>query len=309
MKQPNVTSTAVHPSQQPSATKLAVGQVWLIGCGPGDPELLTLKAARAISSADVLIYDRLVDPDVLLHARPDALKIYVGKEGYGPSTPQSEINAKLLEYAQSGKRIARLKGGDAFVFARASEELATLQSANIPVTVIPGITAAHACAASAQLPLTQRQLIQQITLVTGTSADGELDVDWPALAKPGSASAIYMGLTRAPVLQRRLLVAGANPETTTVIVENGSRENERTISTRLKYLAEAVEKAGIDGPAIIFVGLDWTAAGLQTPIETEFYPVDVNMDTTQAAARAETKVAADNTCKNHTTHHKLRRQG
>ncbi len=277
-KQSHDRSSAGNQSQATAAVARPGGEVWLIGCGPGDPELLTLKAARLISKADVLIYDRLVDPDILSHARSGSERIYVGKEGYGPSTPQHEINALLLDRAQRGQRVARLKGGDAFVFARATEELATLQAADIPVRVIPGITAAHACAASVQLPLTARQLVQQITLVTGTSADGDLDVDWHALAKPGQASAIYMGVTRAPIIQRRLLVAGADPETHVVIVENGTCVQERTIATRLKHLSDAVSDGGIKGPAIIFVGLDWSAAGLQIPEKIVVFPVASHVD-------------------------------
>ncbi len=297
--------------------RAAHGQVWLIGCGPGDIELLTLKAARVIGEADVLIYDRLVGADILDLAKDDAERIYVGKEGFGPATPQEDINRLLLKHASLGQKVARLKGGDAFVFARAAEELATLQDAGIPTEVVPGITAAHACAASIQLPLTLRQHIQQLTLITGASANGDLDIDWPSLARPGHAAAIYMGVTHTPLLQKRLLLAGADKATPIVIVENGTRTNERSVATDLEHISDAVQKCGIKGPAIILIGLRWTDAGLQAPTKVERFPAHQNIETKRSiishAGQTKTRVQSGDTAnaqeQHSITNSDLRRHG
>ena len=189
----------------------AAGRVALIGCGPGDPDLLTLKALQRLQEADVLVIDRLVNPKILDYARRDAERIYVGKTPRGPATSQAEINRILVREASAGKVVARLKGGDPFIFGRAAEEMAALQAAGIAVEVVPGITAAHACAARIGLPVTLREHVRQFSVVTGTTAEGEPDLDWRALARPGSAFAIYMGVGNAPLLRRNLLAAGASP--------------------------------------------------------------------------------------------------
>jgi uroporphyrin-III C-methyltransferase/precorrin-2 dehydrogenase/sirohydrochlorin ferrochelatase len=248
------------------------GLVSLIGCGPGDPELLTLRAARRIAEADVLVVDRLVGPAVLTHARADARLFDAGKEPGGPQMPQDEINRILVREALQGKRVARLKGGDAFVFGRAAEEMAAVRAAGIEVEVIPGITAAHACAANAGLPLTVRGEVRQFSLLTGATAEGDVDLDWTALAAPGQAFAIYMGVRSAGTIAGRLLAAGADPSRPVVIVENGTLPQERTVATTLADVAEAVRSLGIHGPAIIFVGLDWAAASLTPPAGLESYP-------------------------------------
>ncbi len=247
------------------------GSVALIGCGPGDPDLLTLKAQQRLQEADVLVVDRLVNPAILEYARRDALRIDAGKDPEGPSAAQDDINRILVREALKGQRVARLKGGDAFVFARAAEEMAAVRAAGIPVEVIPGITAAHACAAGIGLPLTLRQKVRQFAVVTGASADGTFDLDWGALAKPGQAFAIYMGVRSAGHFRDKLVAAGAGPQTAVVIVENGSLASERVVATELSLLGRAVEDMGIKGPAIIFVGLDWAAAGLSPPERLELY--------------------------------------
>jgi uroporphyrin-III C-methyltransferase/precorrin-2 dehydrogenase/sirohydrochlorin ferrochelatase len=241
------------------------GRVALIGCGPGDPDLLTLKALQRMQEADVLIIDRLVDPRILDYARRDAERIFVGKDPHGPSTPQAEIDRILVREATAGKVVARLKGGDPFIFGRAAEEMAALQRAGIPVEVVPGVTAAHACAARIGLPLTLRERVRQFSVVTGATADGMPDLDWAALTAPGAACAIYMGVGNAPIIRRRLLAAGADPETPVVVVENGTRENERAAATTLHDLADCVAHLGFVGPAVIFVGLDWTDACIERP--------------------------------------------
>jgi uroporphyrin-III C-methyltransferase/precorrin-2 dehydrogenase/sirohydrochlorin ferrochelatase len=241
------------------------GRVALIGCGPGDPDLLTLKALQRMQEADVLVVDRLVNPTILDYARRDAERIFVGKTPGRKSTSQAEINRILVREASAGKVVARLKGGDPLIFGRAAEEMAALQAAHIAVEVIPGVTAAHACAARIALPVTLREQVRQFSIVTGTTADGEPELDWAALAVKGSAFAIYMGVGNAPVIRRNLLTAGANPETPVVIVENGTHENERAIATTLQDLTDCVAQHTIAGPAVIFVGLDWQDAGLQRP--------------------------------------------
>ena len=210
-----------------------VGSVALIGCGPGEPDLITLKAQQRLQSADVLVVDRLVNPAILEYARRDAVRIDVGKEPEGDSALQEDINRILVREALKGQRVVRLKGGDAFVFGRAAEEMAAVRAAGIPVEVVPGITAAHACAASVGLPVTLRAKVRQFAVVTGASADGPLELDWPALAQPGQAFAIYMGVRTAQHFRDKLLGAGAAPQTPVVIVENGTLSNERALATAI----------------------------------------------------------------------------
>lgn len=249
------------------------GSVSLIGCGPGEPDLITLKAQQRLQQADVLVVDRLVNPAILEYARRDAIRIDVGKEGYGPSAAQDDINRILVREALKGQRVARLKGGDAFIFGRAAEEMAAVRAAGIAVEVIPGITAAHACAASAGLPLTLRQKVRQFSVVTGAAVNDDFNLDWQALSRPGQAFAIYMGVHGAPRLRERLLAAGADKETSVVVVENGSLATERIILTNLGLLGEAMTAKGIKGPAIIFVGLNWGDASLTKPEKVEVYGV------------------------------------
>jgi len=247
------------------------GRVALIGCGPGDPDLLTLKALQRLQDADVLVVDRLVDPRILDYARRDAERILVGKDPHGASTPQAEIDRILVREATAGKVVARLKGGDPMIFGRAAEEMAALQQAGIPVEVVPGVTAAHACAARIGLPVTLRERVRQFSVVTGATSGGLPDLDWEALAAPGAACAIYMGVGNAPVIRRRLLAAGADPDTPVVLVENGTRADERAAATTLDDLADCVTHLGFVGPAVIFVGLDWADACIERPESVAVY--------------------------------------
>lgn len=248
-----------------------VGSVVLIGCGPGEPDLITLKAQQYLQSADVLVTDRLVNPAILEYARRDAARIDVGKGPEGDSHRQEEINRIIVREALKGHRVVRLKGGDAFVFGRAAEEMVSVRQAGIPVTVVPGITAAHACAASIGLPVTQRDRVRQFTVVTGASSVGDVDLDWAALARPGQAFAIYMGVRTADHYCRHLLAAGADPLTPVVVVENGTLASERVLETDLRSLVQAIADTGIRSPAVIFVGLDWASAGLSRPPRVEVY--------------------------------------
>lgn len=256
-----------------ATSELPRGRVVIIGAGPGDPDLLTLKAVRALKSADVVLYDCLVGDGVLEHARREAVLVDVGKRAGKPSTQQAEINAEMIRHARAGKVVVRLKGGDAFVFGRAAEEIAAVEAAGITVEIIPGITAAQACAVDARLPLTYRGDVRAISLAAGASTNGEPDLDWDALARPGQAFAIYMGVKTAPHIVRCLLEAGAASSTPAVIVENGGRPNHRTIATTLRDLDAAISELGISGPAILFIGLDWSAAGLSAPMHVERFSV------------------------------------
>lgn len=241
------------------------GHVSLIGCGPGDPDLLTLRALQRLQDADVLVYDRLVNPAILDYARRDAARIDVGKQVPGGSTAQGEINRILVREALKGHRVARLKGGDPMIFGRAAEEMAAVRAAGIEVEVVPGITAAHACAASIGLPVTLRGKVRQFSIVTGATEDGELELDARSLTAPGRAAAIYMGVRNAGRIERVLLAKGAAPDTPVVIVENGTRAEERSVATTLSNLEAAVKAEGIAGPAVIFLGLDWAEARLSRP--------------------------------------------
>lgn len=247
------------------------GRVILVGAGPGDPELLTLKAIRALKSADIILHDALIDLRVLEHSRREAVVIDVGKRAGGRAIPQREINELLVKHAAAGRCVVRLKGGDALVFGRAAEEIAAVQAVGIAVEMIPGITAAQACAAEARLPLTLRGQVRQISLVTGAALDGEPELDWDALARPGHAFAIYMGVRTAGRIAARLLAAGANPSAPVVIVEKGACPGRRTIATTLLDLPAALAVRHVAGPAILFVGLDWDAAGITPPADVDWF--------------------------------------
>lgn len=249
----------------------AIGRVDLIGCGPGNPDLLTVKALKCLTAADVIVIDRLVPAEITRLARNDARIIEVGKTPYQPSIGQDEINRILVREALKGHRVARLKGGDPGIFGRLAEEVSVLRAAGITVEIIPGVTAAHACAANIGLPVTLRQKVRQFSVLTGATADGDVDLDWTALAQDGQAFAIYMGVAGAGNLAARLLAEGAPNSRPAIIVENGTRPNQRTVQTTLGDLAKAISSLGIKGPAIIFVGLDWQQAKLSPPEDVEVF--------------------------------------
>ena len=232
----------------------APGRVSLVGAGPGDPDLLTFKALQALQSADVIVVDRLVDRRILEVARRDARRIEVGKTPGQPSTRQAQIERILLREARAGHHVVRLKGGDPFVFGRGGEELAALQEARIEVEVVPGITAALACAAAVGLPLTTRGARRSVVLMTGHTSDGPADHDWCALARPGQVLAIYMGVGAAGHIERRLLGAGIDPETPVTIVENGTLPAQKVAVGTIGDLAGLVIDSAVKGPAIIYVG-------------------------------------------------------
>ena len=238
-----------------SSAQATVGRVSLVGAGPGDPELLTLKAQRKLQEADVIVYDRLVSAGVLEMARRDAVRIPVGKTPFAPSPKQSDINAILIDESRKGLNVVRLKGGDPYIFGRGGEEQAALEAVGIAVDIVPGVTAALGCAASAKLPLTQRGQNRAMTLITATSESGIAGHDWKALAQPGHVTAIYMGIHAAGEISAALLNAGIAPSTSATVIENGTLSNERVLSTTIGNLWESIQRAGITGPALIYVGL------------------------------------------------------
>lgn len=229
------------------------GSVALVGAGPGDPDLLTLKALKALQAAEVVIHDRLVSDGILSLANPAAAFVAVGKEGFGPSVPQEVTNDLIVAHARAGARVVRLKGGDPAVFARLDEEITALEEAGIAWQVVPGITAASAAAASLGQGLTQRGRNQGVRLVTGHDVKGFADQDWRALAAPGAVAAIYMGKRASRFLQGRLMMHGAAPDTPVTLVENASRPEERVLAATLATLPEAA--ADLAGPAILMWGL------------------------------------------------------
>lgn len=229
------------------------GVVWLVGAGPGDPELLTLKALRLLQGADVVLHDRLTPQPILDLARAGARLIDVGKRKSRHTLPQEGINQLLVGLAREGLTVVRLKGGDPFMFGRGGEELLALRAAGIEAYVVPGVTAALAAAADAGAPLTHRGLAQAVTFVTGHAATGaEPELDWAALAKTNHTVAIYMGLSTAGLIAAQLIAAGRAASTPVAVVESASLPNERRLVTTLAGLAGAV--AALDGPALMIVG-------------------------------------------------------
>ncbi len=232
-----------------------VGHVFFVGAGPGDPELLTLKARNTLHNADVVVHDRLVTDEILELVRREALVIDAGKEGFGPSTDQSEINELLVKHAQQGAHVVRLKSGDPAVFGRLDEEVEAVVSKEIAYTIIPGITSASAAVASIGQSLTKRERNSSVRFVTGHDLEGYAEHDWRALAAPGQVAAIYMGKKAVRFLQGRLLMHGAAPDTPLTVVANASRADQATLKTRLSTLAGDLEDASVSGPAIILLGL------------------------------------------------------
>ena len=216
--------------------------------------MLTLKALRALQRADVILYDRLVAPEILDLARRDAKLVSVGKAKANHSKTQDEINALLLQHAKTGQDVVRLKGGDPFIFGRGGEEQAYLEEHGITVEVVPGITAAAGCAVSAGIPLTHRAAAQAVTFLTGHGADGEPDLDWAGLVSGGQTLAIYMGVSTAGTISRRLIEHGRDPRTPVAVIENGTRPEEKRAIGRLAELEDLLHSSGITGPALIIVG-------------------------------------------------------
>ncbi|MCL1634730.1 siroheme synthase CysG [Luteimonas sp. SX5] len=232
----------------------SVGSVVLVGAGPGDPGLLTLRGLRALNEADVILHDRLASDDVLRLARRDAERIEVGKRAGGHGVTQQGIHALMLEHARAGKRVVRLKGGDPFVFGRGGEELEFLRDHGIAYEVVPGITAALACAAYAGIPLTHRDHAQSLRLVTAHRQDSLDAVDWRSLAQDKQTLAVYMGVAMLDALQTQLIAHGRSPDTPFALVENGSRAEQRVVVGKLSELVECARAHEARSPALLIVG-------------------------------------------------------
>ena len=236
-------------------SRKASGHVAFVGSGPGDPELLTLKARKALDTADVVIYDRLVGAPILELARREAILINAGKEGFGASTCQNDINTKIVEHAASGAQVLRLKGGDATVFGRLDEEIEACEAAGISWHIVPGITAASASVAAIGQSMTRRGRNTSVRYLTGHDMRGFADHDWAALAKEDTVAAIYMGKKSARFIQGRLLMHGAERSTPVTIVENASRPDQRILAATLDTLPHILETSNVSGPALTLYGL------------------------------------------------------
>jgi uroporphyrin-III C-methyltransferase/precorrin-2 dehydrogenase/sirohydrochlorin ferrochelatase len=241
-----------------AATSHAQGRVLLVGAGPGDSELLTVKAVRALKAADVILYDRLVGDGVLDHARREAELIPVGKAKGQHSVPQSEINQLLIARARAGQTVVRLKGGDPFIFGRGGEEIDVLREAGIPVEIVPGVTAGIAAAASLQIPLTHRDVSHTVTFLSGHEAGGEEPsfehLDLAALASGKNTLLVYMGVTTAGAIAKKLLEAGFSASLPVLAVENASRDDERRVAATVADLASHPERLGLKSPAVLIFG-------------------------------------------------------
>jgi uroporphyrin-III C-methyltransferase/precorrin-2 dehydrogenase/sirohydrochlorin ferrochelatase len=232
------------------------GSVTLVGAGPGDPELLTLRAVRALQSADVILFDDLVSRDVLDFARREARKMLVGKTGFGPSCTQEDINALMVNLAKQGKRVVRLKGGDPLIFGRATEEIEACEQANIAVEVVPGITAAQGAAANLGLPLTDRKRARRLQYVTGHARNGGLpgDLDWQSLADPKTTTAIYMPTRTLSALVKKAIAEGLDPATPALAIARATRPDQEVITAPVAELPVRLEKANLPGPVLVMIG-------------------------------------------------------
>ena len=231
------------------------GEVWLVGAGPGDPDLLTFKALRLMQSCDVVLFDRLIPDAIMDLVRRDAERVFVGKKRDQHTVPQEEINAELLRRAQAGQRVLRLKGGDPFIFGRGGEEIEPLARAGVPFQVVPGITAASGCAAYAGIPLTHRDHAQTCLFVTGHArADGQLSLPWDTLARRGQTVVVYMGLATLATLCAAFRGHGLPDDWPCAMVENGTLASQRVVTGTLADLPQRVTDAGLSGPSLLIVG-------------------------------------------------------
>ena len=241
-------------SNQDPTNAVPTGKVFLVGAGPGDPELLTVKARRLLDIADVVLYDNLVSQDIVDLVTPNAERVYVGKKRNLHTLAQEEINATLVRLALQGKNVLRLKGGDPFIFGRGGEEVETLKAHQVPFEIVPGISAANGVSCYTGIPLTHRDYAQAVTFVTGHLKDGSNDLDWTALARPSQTVVIYMGLVALPSICRQLIAHGLPESHPIAVVEKGTTVKQRTCIGTLGTITGLVEAAGLKPPSLVIVG-------------------------------------------------------
>lgn len=237
--------------QQDAPTR---GEVYLVGGGPGDPDLLTFRALRLMQQCDVCVYDKLVSKEVMELVRRDAELVYVGKSRDQHTLPQEEINALLAKLALDGKRVLRLKGGDPFIFGRGGEEIETLMQHGVPFQVVPGITAANGVSSYAGIPLTHRDYAQACLFITGHLKDGTIDLDWQAMARPKQTVVIYMGLVGLEQICSKLIAQGVSPEMPAAVIQQGTTQKQRVVESTLQHLAADVAAAGLKPPSLTIIG-------------------------------------------------------